>query len=349
MSALEGGFGHPPEGLSRGDTLGSVSLPDSQGTKMHLGAHSNIGLSCVLWLPEARPDPIGATMWAGRIESFRAAGAVVYIVVDDAPAAAGQVPPALVPALVSDPDARVRRAIGLAGSGIAVFEPDFRLAELIQGNRLEVALAACSRAFERSAPATQRTTAPVLMLHDVLEPELCTALIAYWEGGEKTINQVVTQEGSGIESGGLKRRGDVWLDDPALQEALGVRLSRRVVPQLFKAFNFKAAKYQKLRIGCYDSADAGAFGRHRDNTTPLSAHRQFAVSVNLNTGEYEGGKLWFPEYGRQVYEIGLGGAALFSCSILHEAMPVIAGRRFGLFGFFFDADAVIPEGLAGAG
>ena len=47
------------------------------------------------------------------------------------------------------------------------------------------------------------------------------------------------------------------------------------------------------------------------------------MSLNLNTGDYEGGKLWFPEYGRQVYEIGRGGAALFSCSILHEALPVI--------------------------
>ena len=348
MDVVENRVDPPAGGLSRGDTLASFSLPDAQGTPMHLGAHSNIGLSCVLWLTGGRPDPIGAAMWAGRMESFRESGAIVYVVVDDAPDAAGQVPPALVPALVSDPGAKLRQAIGPTGPGIAIFEPDFRLAELIEGNRLDVALAACTRAFERSGPTTQRATAPVLMLHDVLEPELCAALIAYWEAGEKTINQVVTPEGSGIESGGLKRRADVWLEDPVLKKAVGQRLSRRVVPQLFKAFSFKAAKYQKLRIGCYDSADAGAFGRHRDNTTPLSAHRQFAMSINLNTGDYEGGKLWFPEYGRQAYEIGLGGAALFSCSMLHEAMPVITGRRFGMFSFFFDAEATIADDAAAA-
>jgi len=54
-----------------------------------------------------------------------------------------------------------------------------------------------------------------------------------------------------------------------------------------------------MRIGCYDSADGGYFRAHRDNTTPYTAHRQFAMSVNLNTGEYEGGDVHFPEYGRQ--------------------------------------------------
>ena len=29
-----------------------------------------------------------------------------------------------------------------------------------------------------------------------------------------------------------------------------------------------------------------------------------------------------------------GGAVIFSCSLLHEAMPVTAGRRFAIFGFF---------------
>ena len=64
------------------------------------------------------------------------------------------------------------------------------------------------------------------------------------------------------------------------------------------------------------------------------------MSLNLNTVEFEGGELWFPEYGRQMYEIGLGTAALFSCSILHEALPVISGRRFGLFTFFSDPDTL---------
>ena len=46
------------------------------------------------------------------------------------------------------------------------------------------------------------------------------------------------------------------------------------------------------------------------------------MTLNLNTGGYEGGALWFPEFGRQLYAPEAGGAVVFSCSLLHEALPV---------------------------
>jgi predicted 2-oxoglutarate/Fe(II)-dependent dioxygenase YbiX len=91
------------------------------------------------------------------------------------------------------------------------------------------------------------------------------------------------------------------------------------------------------RIGCYDSAVRGEFRRHRDNTTPYTAHRKFALSVNLNDG-YNGGAIGFPEYGRMAYRPPVGGGVVFSCSLLHEALPVTTGKRFGLFTFFTDAE-----------
>ncbi len=256
-----------------------------------------------------------------------------------ADAAALGIGPELSESLLGDPERSLARAIGLDGPGIVVFEADFRIAAVISGSRFDEALAACTRIFERSAPTTQRSAAPVLLVPDFIEPELCRAVIDYWGAGEKERNRVVTAAGAGVESDGLKRRIDVWLDDRALAGEIHDRIQRRVVPALKKAFGFAAAKVQKLRIGCYDSADAGAFGKHRDNSTELSAYRQFAMSLNLNTGEYEGGRLWFPEFGRQLYDIAAGGAVMFSCSLLHEALPVITGRRFGIFGFFFDAAA----------
>jgi predicted 2-oxoglutarate/Fe(II)-dependent dioxygenase YbiX len=96
------------------------------------------------------------------------------------------------------------------------------------------------------------------------------------------------------------------------------------------------------RIGCYDSAERGEFRRHRDNTTPYTAHRKFAISVNLNSG-YEGGAVGFPEYGRKVYVPPPGGGVIFSCSLLHEAQPVTKGRRFGLFTFLTDAEGAKRE------
>jgi hypothetical protein len=77
---------------------------------------------------------------------------------------------------------------------------------------------------------------------------------------------------------------------PDLLRLLQQRIGRRAVPEIKKAFNFRVVHGEVMRIGCYDSADGGYFRAHRDNTTPYTAHRQFAMSVNLNTGEYEGGE-----------------------------------------------------------
>ena len=48
----------------------------------------------------------------------------------------------------------------------------------------------------------------------------------------------------------------------------------------------------------------------------------------------QGGALRFPEYGERTYSPPKGGGIIFSCSILHEALPVTSGQRFGLFLFF---------------
>ena len=43
--------------------------------------------------------------------------------------------------------------------------------------------------------------------------------------------------------------------------------------------------------------------------------------------------------GRQLLEPGVGAAAVSSCSLLHEALPVVSGRRFGVFTLVFDCAA----------
>ena len=59
------------------------------------------------------------------------------------------------------------------------------------------------------------------------------------------------------------------------------------------------------------------------------------MSLNLND-DYEGGELTFPEFGPTLYKPRAGMAAVFSCSLLHEALPVTRGRRFVLTTFFRD-------------
>ena len=62
--------------------------------------------------------------------------------------------------------------------------------------------------------------------------------------------------------------------------------------------------------------------------------------MNLNTGEYEGGGLRFPEYGEHIYKPEIGEAIIFSCSFLHEAMDVTEGDRYVLLGFLMGDDGV---------
>ena len=50
---------------------------------------------------------------------------------------------------------------------------------------------------------------------------------------------------------------------------------------------------ERYIVACYDSTEGGYFRPHRDNTTKGTAHRRFAVTLNLNSDEYEGGYLRF--------------------------------------------------------
>ena len=92
-------------------------------------------------------------------------------------------------------------------------------------------------------------------------------------------------------------------------------------------------------VACYDAADNGFFRPHRDNTTKGTAHRRFAVTINLNAEDYEGGDLCFPEFGAKTYRAPTGGAVVFSCSLLHEARPVTKGKRYAFLPFLYDEAA----------
>jgi predicted 2-oxoglutarate/Fe(II)-dependent dioxygenase YbiX len=178
--------------------------------------------------------------------------------------------------------------------------------------------------------------APVLVIPGVIDAALCRRLIAYWEAGAKIKGAVSTQaEGAELRRT-MKIRDDVPILGAELLGPLRQAFVAKVLPEIKRAFQFEVTQVESMRIGCYDSAAGGFFAAHRDNTTPYTAHRNFALTLNLNTGEYEGGELCFPEYGDTVFAPEAGGAVVFSCSLLHEALPVTKGRRFGLFTFFFD-------------
>ena len=96
---------------------------------------------------------------------------------------------------------------------------------------------------------------------------------------------------------GFKRRRDYLITDRAITRAAEARIHRRLVPEIQKAFQFHATRIERHIVACYDSTTAARFQPHRDDTTRGTAHRRFAVTINLSGEEYEGGDLRFPEFG----------------------------------------------------
>ena len=243
-----------------------------------------------------------------------------------------------------DFDRRVCRLYGLADEAYlspAVFLIDrsFRIcmAESIEAvgavlDRLELELAA-----EPSLP--DGPFAPVLTLPRVFEPSLCRDLIAHFRSREPSPSGFAAQvDGRTVElvNPVLKRRQDVTIEDPDLAQAIRTRLEARLFPMIRRAFGWQATEIERLLIGRYAEDDRGFFMAHRDDVTAGSAHRKFAVTLNLNAEDYEGGELRFPEFGRRTYRPPTGGATVFCCSLLHEATPVTRGVRYALLPFLYD-------------
>lgn len=182
--------------------------------------------------------------------------------------------------------------------------------------------------------------APVLMVPRVFEPGFCQRLIAHYQatGGEESgFMREIDGRTVEMRDYGHKRRADCLIEDETLRAGIRARIERRLLPELVKAFQYRATRIERYIVACYDGdGDGGYFRPHRDNTTRGTAHRRFAVTINLNTDAYQGGALRFPEFGDRCYVAPTGGAVVFSCSLLHEALPVTRGRRFACLPFLYD-------------
>ncbi|MFQ5676936.1 MAG: 2OG-Fe(II) oxygenase, partial [bacterium] len=179
--------------------------------------------------------------------------------------------------------------------------------------------------------------APVLLIPNVLDLKICAELIDVWQNQGSEETGVEQSRGGRREetiSHANKRRRDHIVMDRELLQRLTTTIGRRVMPEVRKAFAFKATRFEGFKIVCYDAATGGFFHAHRDNLSPATAHRRFAMTLNLND-DYDGGDLRFPEYGADRYRPGPGCALVFSCSHLHEVTEVTTGRRFALLSCLF--------------
>lgn len=186
--------------------------------------------------------------------------------------------------------------------------------------------------------------APVLQVPNLIEPELCREYIAYCEAqGAHDSGYMKTDPATGatvmVVDHHHKRRSDCNIEEGALRDALQARIYRRLVPQIQRAFQFSVSRMERYLIARYDADTGGYFRPHKDNATLGTAHRRFAVSINLNAEDYDGGDLRFPEFGMRTYRPPTGGAIVFSCSLLHEATPITRGSRYCILPFLYDEAA----------
>tara|TARA_E500000331_G_scaffold312203_2_gene320008 strand:+ start:1214 stop:2110 length:897 start_codon:yes stop_codon:yes gene_type:complete len=188
--------------------------------------------------------------------------------------------------------------------------------------------------------STTRITniAPVLMVPRALDAEDCDWLVGLWHKGHKVQGQVALGEHAKSRDSinlSFKKREDFILENETIKQKLIDRLIPRILPEIEKVHHFAPSNLESFRIGCYKAESGGFFKVHRDNANPSVKDRKFAITINLNPNEYEGGDLVFPEYGQELYRPDKGGAIIFSCSLLHEVFPVTKGNRFALLTFLF--------------
>ena len=247
---------------------------------------------------------------------------------------------------ISDPEGRLREAYGFdgaAGTRFVLLSPNQRI------QAVESGLAPILERLRAEAARRHETLAaphpPVLVVPEALSRAECRRLIQLCEAPgwpTRTVADHMQEAGNykiEINDYGRVDRVDYVLQDPDTLRWLDQRIHRRVLPEILKAFQYRVTKRERFHIARYEGARGGFQHGHRDNPTPELAHRRFALSLNLNTEEYEGGALRFPEYGGQRYRAETGSALVFSSSLLHEVLEVTSGRRYVLLSHFYGADS----------
>jgi len=243
-----------------------------------------------------------------------------------------------------DPVGEIARLYGaLSADGIErpmlmLIDPSLRIMMMAPMHLADEMLERLRRLPQIEAHAGVPLHAPVLIVPRVFERDMCRRLIAHYEavGGHRS---GVMREINGKTVGVLddfKRRRDADIPDQRLRAELRARIGRRLLPEIVKAFTVTLTRVERYIVACYDADEGGYFRPHRDNTTPGTAHRRFAVSINLNAEDFEGGDLRFPEFGPRTYRPPTGGAVVFACGLLHEATPVTRGTRYAFLPFLYD-------------
>jgi peroxiredoxin/predicted 2-oxoglutarate/Fe(II)-dependent dioxygenase YbiX len=178
--------------------------------------------------------------------------------------------------------------------------------------------------------------APVLVLPHVFEHDLCRRLIQLYDADGGNPSGVMRDE-KGVFDASFKSRRDYTLTDAQLIRFIQRKIATRVAPEIKKLFFMDITRMERYLVGCYTTEDGGFFRPHRDNQDYVTAHRRFAVSINLND-DFSGGTVQFPEYNLRGITAPPGWAVVFPCAILHAVTRVTRGRRYAFLPFVYDEE-----------
>ena len=261
----------PPASVSVGDWMPRITLPLTSGRLFDSWDPTTSGHARVYWLgaPSAAVvTPLG--------RSLAVCETLLHVVTGTPPDSSNDYSSCLLDRL-----GELGRAFASNGPLAIIVDAAGRVAEVLPQPTSAAVTARVTQLYTASQPAVVQAKAPVLLLERVVEPGLCRTLIDYWQCSDKVSNTVGGLQGN-VVNGDVKRRHDVQLDDPRLFGQLRDCVVRRVVPAILRAFQVGIMVIEAPIIGCYDADCGGRFGRHRDNTSSYTAHRQFALSLNLN-------------------------------------------------------------------
>lgn len=341
---------HALQGIQPGDLAPNFVFSDTAGRRMALSQDDVAGhFIALVFLGSTASDAAQRDLESFAAPAPGAAVIKVFAFGGAAPVARAAAARAAYPfPVVADPEGRCRA--GYLGA------PDGEPATILLGPNRHVMTvltgagqAARCRAIvdavaaRRGARVVMTPHPPVLIVPDVLGPADRRYLMdVFATQGQQWIDCNWEQQGGELPPHDVKMRVseygradrvDHFIATRETSELIHSRFRARLFPEIKKAFQYDVTRYEPYRIGCYEGERGGELHGHRDNTLPIVAHRRFAVSVNLNAEEFEGGELRFPEFGDEVYRPETGTAIAFSCSMLHEAMHVTKGRRYVLLAF----------------
>jgi peroxiredoxin len=335
--------------LSMGDIAPPCVLATPEGQTIDLGGDDVAGSALVVaFWPRFDADAVKAAMASLTtvLPALEMEGARAFAVTLANVRAAGEAKSPI--PLLLDRDGKVFAAYGAGARDqptMVVLRQNNHLYTVLKGEAAgqgELALSAVRTLVAERKAALGIPHPPVLVVPDVLSLEDCRRLIRVYETRGKVFvepghgeDRMATDYKMRIPEYGRGDRIDHWIVDADTVGFIDGRLSSRLFPEIRKAFQYPVTRRERMRIGCYTGSRGGEAHGHRDDSEVIAAHRRFAMSINLNSEEFEGGALRFAEYADQQYRPATGAAIVFSSSILHEALEVRSGRRFVLLAFLF--------------